>query len=265
MEENIINLYEANRGKASVVNRILIENMKVQKLRNQVIEYICEIALYMEEEDIESFKKVIEKGLEFEDSRKTIQEKWMLLTNNCKKGIKLISSLAKDPEIKKEMTKNPELIFRYSNWDSFFVLLTTLDNIDDGNIIASSLQQGFIETAIEYREQKVLAEIILRNTLISDEEKEQYIRKMIEKTEWVEDIPDIIEICKDTSVNSIYDEHREIMNLYEVSKNNVLQDHRLLRLIIGEIIKSGKEEEINAIVQACGDCSKIKSDGNRMS
>lgn len=199
---NIMELYEI--CSAEEVNTHFSKRISQENVRMQITNEIQEIALKNDcEEDVEAFGELLEKLMEFEDSKKVISEKWFNIVNNCYIGIYLIPILARDDKVKKEIIENPLLVVNYTDYYDFGEVLETLEQIDDSGECIKNLLKEYTEIkelVLGYGEEETFVRIILRNKVLSDKEKEQCVRDILQTMENPQPyrvIP-VYKLCKDT-------------------------------------------------------------------
>lgn len=261
MINKIISLYENSKFSADTINKVIVKKLNNSEIRKALIGNIPRISLYMKEEDMESYKRLIREMLKYDDIRDGIKNRWCTIIHNCDNGISLIEPFTEYPEIKEDMQKKVEDIIAYSNWKDFQSLVQGLAYVDNNALIMKEyLEKSFLDDAIDYGEEEELAEEIIKYKGLK--EKEKYINYIIGKTKKYDEIAELIYECKDTEANSVYDEHKGIMRLYEASLKNDNIEKEVPQVIIGYIIANDMEEDINALVEACGgENSEILSHG----
>lgn len=259
----LMELYEKHKDSVSMINDMIKNILQNSKVRKKLIENIVSISTYVKEEDINSYKQLIKAGMQYEDIKEKIKEDWFLIMHHCESGINLIEVFAECPEIKEDMKKRVEDIISFSNWIDYKELFQGLSSIDDEDapIIQRYLEETFIKDATLCEEEMELAEAIIEYKGL--QQKGKYIEQILQGTQDSVLITQIIDKCKNTEAESVYETHKELMRLYEISKNNPKVDLSVSQSIIGEIIRHQMEEQVDFLLEICeGKDSEIVSDGS---
>lgn len=259
----LMDLYENHKDSVSMINDMLKNMLQNSRVRKKLIENIVNISTYVKEDDINSYKQLIKAGMQYEDIKEKIKQDWFSIMSHCESGINLIAVFSECPEIKEDMKKRVEDIIGFSNWIDYKELFQGLASIDneDASIIQRYLEEMFITDATLCEEEMELVEAIIEYKGL--QQKGKYIEQILQGTQDSALVTQIIDKCKDTEVESVYERHKGLMRLYEISKTNPKIDLSVPQSIIGEIIRQQMEEQIDFLIEICGGKdSEIVSDGS---